>query len=127
MSRRAQYYRPPRRVPSDESKNLPQRTRTRDIIILFVGLIVACLILFGVSILLGQFGLHTMALGVFMFAVILVWVSIGVGVTVGITYFVMQSFLKREFKRRFDRMDQERHARYRKMMGLDNPEDDKEQ
>ena len=59
-----------------------------------------------------------------MFAVILIWVGIGVGFAVGITYYVMRSFLKREFKRRFDRMDQERHARYRQMMGLDNPDEE---
>ncbi len=58
-----------------------------------------------------------------MLAVILVFVSIGVGFAVGLTYFMMQTFLKREFKKRFDRMDQERHARYRKMMGLDTADD----
>lgn len=71
-------------------------------------------------------GLYTIALGIQMFATILIWLSIGVGFTVGITYFVMQTFLKREFNRRFKRMDQERQAQYRRMMGLDQPADEEE-
>ncbi len=122
-----QYYRPPRRIPSREGDSHSQRSRTRDIIFLFVGLLIVSLILVGVSYLLGQMGLHTIALGIFMFAVILIWVSIGVGFTVGLTYYFMRSFLKREFKKRFDRMDQERYRRYRQMRGLDKRdiEDDK--
>ena len=119
-----QYYRPPRRVPSRETDSEPKRSRTRDILFLFGGLLIASLILFGISYLLGQMGFHSMALGIHIFAVILIFVSIGVGFAVGITYYVMRSFLKREFKKRFDRMDQERHARYRKMMGLDPPDDE---
>ena len=124
-TRRAQYYRPPRRVPRSESEPPTTRNRTRDIITLFAILVVASLILFGASFILTNLGYPTIALGVYMLAVILVFVSIGVGFAVGLTYFMMQSFLKREFKKRFDRMDQERHARYRKMMGF-NESDDKE-
>ncbi len=120
----AQYYRPPRRVPRDDSDGTPQRSRTRDIIFLFGGIIILSLALFGVSHLLRLQGLHTMALGIFMFAVILIWVGIGVGFAVGITYYVMRSFLKREFKKRFDRMDKERHAKYRQMRGLDSSDDE---
>jgi hypothetical protein len=120
---KAQYYRPPRRVPRSESEPSTSRNRTRDIILLFTILIVACLLLFGFSFFLTIRGLPTIALGVYMLAVILVFVSIGVGFAVGLTYFMMKSFLKREFKKRFDRMDQERHARYRKMMGLDAGDD----
>ena len=119
----AQYYRPPRRVPRDGSDGTSQRSRTRDIIFLFGGIIILSLVLFGVSHLLRLISLHTMSLGIFMFAVILIWVGIGVGFAVGITYYVMQSFLKREFRKRFDRMDKERHARYQRMRGLDNPDD----
>ncbi len=61
-----------------------------------------------------------------MLAVILIWVTIGVGFTVGITYFIMRSFLRYEFRKRFDRMDRERHARYRQMMGLDDSEESNE-
>jgi hypothetical protein len=81
------------------------------------------LILFGVSFILTIQGLPTIALGVYMLAVILVFVSIGVGFAVGLTYFMMQTFLKREFKKRFDRMEQRQHAQYRKMMRLDNTDD----
>ncbi|MHA2428214.1 MAG: hypothetical protein ACXADB_09345 [Candidatus Hermodarchaeia archaeon] len=122
-TRKAQYYRPPRRVPRSESEPSTSRNRTRDIILLFAILIVASLLLFGVSFFLTIRGLPIIALGVYMLGVILVFVSIGVGFAVGLTYFMMKSFLKREFKKRFDRMDQERHARYRKMMGHDTADD----
>lgn len=114
-----QYYRPPRRVPRSESDSQPQRSRTRNLLIFAIGLFIVSLILFGVSFVLGLLGLNAMALGVWMFAFIFVFVSLGTGFAVGLTYFIMQSFLKREFKKRFDRMDQERYARYRKMMGID--------
>jgi hypothetical protein len=127
MSRRAQYYRPPRRVPSSESDEYEPRSRTRDIIVLFVGLIATCLILLGASFICGQLGLYTISLGIFLLAVILIWVSVGVGIAVGVTYFVMQAFLKREFKKRFDKMDRERHDRYRRMMGLEHSDDEEKQ
>ncbi len=126
MSRSVQYYRPPRRVPRTRSEEREPKSRTRDIIFLFVALVVVCIILFGASIFLNQMGLSTIALGVQMLAVILIWVTIGVGFTVGITYFIMRSFLRYEFRKRFDRMDRERHARYRQMMGLDDSEESNE-
>ncbi|MFX1510533.1 MAG: hypothetical protein ACFFBR_09530 [Promethearchaeota archaeon] len=125
MSSISHYYRPPRRVPSRDSEEEPstQRSRTRDIIILFIGLVIVCLVLFGLSIVLRNLGFHSMALGLSLFATILVWVTVGVGVAVAITFYVMQSFLKREFKKRFDRMDRERNIQYRRMMGLDESEE----
>ncbi|MFW9935607.1 MAG: hypothetical protein ACFFDU_08950 [Candidatus Thorarchaeota archaeon] len=114
-----QYYRPPRRVPRSEGESQPRRSRLRDFFIFAIGLFIVSIILFGVSYFFSLLGLNTMSLGIWMFAFIFVFVSIGIGFTVGLTYFIMQSFLKREFKKRFDRMDQERYARYRKMMGID--------
>ena len=121
---KAHYYRPPRRVPRSESDTPTSRNRTRDIILLFAILVAASLLLFGASFILTLQGFHTIALGIYMLGVILVFVSIGVGFAVGVTYFMMKSFLKREFKKRFDRLDRERHARYRKMMGLDATDDE---
>jgi hypothetical protein len=125
MTSTAHYYRPPRRVPSrdSEEESGTQRSRTRDILILFFGLVIICLVLFGLSLVLGNLGFHTISLGLSLFATILIWVSVGVGVAVGITFYVMRSFLKREFKKRFDRMDRERNIQYRRMMGLDEPEE----
>lgn len=125
MTSMSHYYRPPRRVPSRDSEEEPttQRSRTKDILILFIGLVIVCLVLFALSIVLGNLGFHTISLGLSLFATILIWVSVGVGVAVGITFYVMQSFLKREFKKRFDRMDRERNIQYRRMMGLDEPEE----
>lgn len=118
-----QYYRPPRRVPADHGDEYPSRNRTRDILILFGGLVIITILIYVIGIVLSNLGFYPTALGLQLFAVILVWVTAGVGITVGITYFIMKTFLKREFKKRFERMDQERHARYRQMMGLDEAED----
>ena len=126
MSSATQYYRPPRRVPTSREEDREPQNRKRDVLFLFGGLVIITIILHVVGFILNQMGLYTIALGIQMFAVILIWVSIGVGITVGITYFVMQSFLKREFNRRFKKMDQERHAEYRRMMGLDEPNNEEE-
>lgn len=124
MNNSAQYYRPPRRVPTSRKEESAPRNRARDLAFLFGTLIVACILLYVGSMVLRQMGLYTISLGIQMFAIILIWVTIGVGVTVGITYYVMRSFLKHEFNKRFEKMERQRYAQYRQMMGLDEPNDE---
>jgi hypothetical protein len=81
-------------------------------------------VLFVLSIVFQQLGLYTTSLALHLFAIILIWVSVGVGFAVGLTYLVMQSFLKREFRKRFERMDKAWHEQYRQRMGLDHPDDE---
>ena len=114
-----QFYRPPRRVPSERSEEQGSRTRTRDIIALFGILVVSAIILYAAGFVLNQMGFSGMALGIQLLALILVYVSVGVGITVAISYFVLESFLKREFRKKFERMDREHKTRLRQMMGYD--------
>ncbi len=123
MNNSVQYYRPPRRVPTTRTEESTPRNRARDLAFLFGTLIVACIILYVGSIVLREMGFHTLSLGIQLFAIILIWVTIGVGATVGITYYVMRSFLKHEFNKKFEKMEQQRYARYRQMMGLDESND----
>jgi len=117
------YYRPPRRIPRDEGDDYPHRSRIRDLILVLVGLIILLVILFGLSYLFQLWGLYTISLALQLFTIIIIYVSVGVGFTVGLTYFVMRSFLKREFRKRFERMDQAQYEQYRKRMGLDTSDD----
>ena len=117
------YYRPPRRIPRDEDDDYPHRSRIRDLILVLVGLIILLVILFGLSYLFQLWGLYTISLALQLFTIIIIYVSVGVGFTVGLTYFVMRSFLKREFRKRFERMDQAQYEQYRKRMGLDTSDD----
>jgi predicted membrane protein len=123
MSSAVQYYRPPRRIPRDESDEQPPRSRTRDLILVLVGVIILFVVLFVLSYLFQQWGLYTIALALHLFTIIILYVSVGVGFAVGLTYFFMRSFLKREFRKRFERMEKARHDQYRKRMGLNEPED----
>jgi hypothetical protein len=59
-----QFYRPPRRVPSERSEEEGSRTRTRDIIILFGILVISSIILYAAGFVLHQMGLSGMALGI---------------------------------------------------------------
>ncbi|TRO56297.1 hypothetical protein E2P64_06120 [Candidatus Bathyarchaeota archaeon] len=123
MPTAVRYYRPPRRIPRDEGDDYPRRSRIRDLILVLVGLIILVVILFGLSYLFQLWGLYTISLALQLFTIIIIYVSVGVGFAVGLTYFVMQSFLKREFRKRFERMDQAQYEQYRKRMGLDTSDD----
>lgn len=124
MPNAVRYYRPPRRIPREEGDDYPSRSRIRDLILILVGLIILIGILFGLSYLFQLWGLYTISLALQLFTIIIVYVCVGVGFAVGLTYFVMQSFLKREFRKRFERMDQAHYEQYRKRMGLDNPDNE---
>jgi hypothetical protein len=71
-------------------------------------------------------GFYSTAVALQMFSLILLWTSVGIGITVGISYFVLRTFLKREFDKRFQKMDEEQHRRYREMMGLEESTKDSE-
>lgn len=122
-----QFYRPPRRVPTERSEEQGKGTRTRDIIILFGLLVLSAIILYAAGFVLNQMGLSGMALGVQLLALILVYVSLGVGITVAISYFVLESFLKREFRKKFERMDKEHKDRLRQMRGYEEPLEESEE
>jgi membrane protein implicated in regulation of membrane protease activity len=126
MSLSIQFYRPPRRVPTERTEEQGRGTRTRDIIILFGLLVLSAIILYAAGFVLNQMGLSGMALGVQLLALILVYVSLGVGITVAISYFVLESFLKREFRKKFERMDKEHKARLRQMRGYEEPSEESE-
>ena len=123
MPTAVRYYRPPRRIPRDEGDEYPHRSRIRDLILVLVGLIILLVILFGLSYLFQLWGLYTISLALQLFTIIIIYVSVGVGFAVGITYLLMRSFLKREFRKRFERMDQAQYEQYRKRMGLDTSDD----
>ncbi|MFX0169589.1 MAG: hypothetical protein ACFE89_09590 [Candidatus Hodarchaeota archaeon] len=123
MPKSIQFYRPPRRVPSERSEEPSSRTRIRDILLLFGILVIAAITLYAAGFVLYQMGLPGMALGVQILALIIVYVSVGVGITVAISYFVLESFLKREFRKRFERMDKEHQKRLQQMMGYSETTD----
>jgi hypothetical protein len=72
-------------------------------------------------------GLSGMALGIQLLALILIYVSFGVGITVAISYFVLKSFLQREFRKKFERMDREHQDRLRQMMGYEEASEEAEE
>ncbi len=126
MTNSVQFYRPPRRVSASPEDEPQERNQTRNMVILFVGLVLICVILYVSSIILSQMGFHSMAIGIQMLTIILLWTSIGIGFTVGISYFVLRTFLRREFDKRFRKLEKEQHRRYREMMGLKEPSEDSE-
>ena len=123
------YVRTPRRIPHKPKDALEEKEggpKTRHIICLFVSCIILVIILTIASIVAELMGLHLLALSLGMFNSILLFITIGIGVMMAISYFLMGAFLKREFKKRLEKMDQEQRAQLRRMMGVEEPEESSE-
>ncbi len=114
------FVRTPRRIPTPEKDDQERddEPRAKDFLRLILCCVVLIVVLFVVSFWLHISGLHQMALGISMFGSILTAVSIGTIFMVGISYLVTRSFLKREFDKKFKKMDQERQEHMRRLMGL---------
>lgn len=124
----AQYYRPPRRVPPTRTTDEKEpQSKTRDAIIFFVILVVISASLYAGSLYLESLGLRGMALGLQLLSIILIFMTGGVGVSIGISYYIMRSFLKREFSKRFQKMEEEHQARLREMMGYPESTEESDQ
>jgi hypothetical protein len=65
-----------------------------------------------------------MAMGLRIFSGIILFVTIGTGIMVAISYFITRSFLKREFARKFRKIDEEQQAQLRRMIGAQEPEEE---
>ena len=128
MVETGRFVRTPRRIPAPEKEDQERddEPRAKDFLKLLLCCIVLIIILFSISFYLHTIGLHQMALGLGMFGSILTAVSIGTIFMVGISYLVMRSFLKREFDKKFKKMDRERQAHMRRLMGLPEQTEDSE-
>jgi hypothetical protein len=128
MAETGRFVRTPRRIPAPEKEDQERddEPRVKDFLKLLLCCIVLIIVLFAVSFYLHTIGLHQMALGLGMFGSILTAVSIGTIFMVGISYLVMRSFLKREFDKKFKKMDRERRAHMRRLMGLPEQTEDSE-
>jgi len=71
-------------------------------------------------------GFSQMAMGLRVFGGILLFVTLGTGFMVGLSYFVTRSFLKREFSKKFKKIDEEQQAQLRRMMGATQSEDEQD-
>lgn len=118
----ASYYRPPRRLPRDDSAESDEEPRRRDFLIFFI-----CLVFFAVILVVGSyvvegFGRPEMALSLRLVAALFATATAGTVITVGIGYVITRAFLKREFNKKFRKMDEEQQAQLRRVTG--QPDDD---
>ena len=120
----ASYYRPPRRLPRDESTEPDEGPRRRDFIIFFVCIAFFAIILFVGSYAAQALGRAEIGLSLRLLAALFTTATIGTCATVGIGYFLTRAFLKREFDKKFKKMDEEQQAELRRMTG--HSDDDKE-
>lgn len=67
-----------------------------------------------------------MAMGLRIFSSIFLFVTIGMGLLMGITYYVTRSFLKREFEKKFKKMDEEQQAQLRRIRREPESEDEQD-
>ncbi|MFX1563439.1 MAG: hypothetical protein ACFFDP_09045 [Promethearchaeota archaeon] len=120
-------YYSPRRIPyRDSGDSGDQGPKRRDFILFFVGLFVLVLIVFFASIVSELQGLSQMAMGLRVFSGILLFVTLGTGFMVALSYFVTSSFLKREFSKKFKKIDEEQQAQLRRMMGANESDDEQD-
>jgi uracil-DNA glycosylase len=119
----ASYYRPPRRLPRDESTGSEEEPRKRDFLIFTICLVAFAVILFVGSYAAEVLGRGETALSIRLLATLFTTATLGICFTVGIGYLVTSAFLKREFKKKFKKMDEDRQRELRRVMGY--PDSDK--
>jgi membrane protein YqaA with SNARE-associated domain len=120
----ASYYRPPRRLPREESAESDEGPRRRDFIIFFICLAFFAVILFVGSYVAQALGRAEIGLSLRLVAALFTTATVGTCATVGIGYLLTRAFLKREFDKKFKKMDEEQQAELRRMTG--HPDDDRE-
>jgi hypothetical protein len=111
-------------LPRDESTESEEKPRRRDFIIFLI-----CLAFFAVILFVGSYaaeglGQSELALSLRLVAALFTTATIGTCATVGIGYLLTGAFLRREFDKKFKKMDEEQQAQLRRMTG--QPETDKE-
>lgn len=109
----------PRRGKTHQADRHPPQSRTRAIIFIIIGAAIFIGILYGITTIASLSGNHQLAMGLLLITTIIFWVSLGVGMMLGLTYFVMQTVIKHEFKRRYDRSHESQRDRIRRMMSRD--------
>lgn len=113
----ASYYRPPRRLPRDESTGSDEGPRKRDFIIFLICLVFFAVILFVGSYVAQGLGRTEIGLSLRLVAVLFTTATVGTLVTVAIGYSLTSAFLKHEFDKKFKKMDEEQQAQLRRMTG----------
>jgi len=111
-------------LPRDESTQSDEGPRRRDFIIFFICLAFFAFILFVGSYVAQAMGRAEIGLSLRLVAALFTTAAVGTCVTVGIGYFLTSAFLKREFDRKFKKMDEEQQAELRRITG--HPDDDGE-
>jgi len=106
-----------------QDRPLPH-SRTRSIILIIIGFAIFIAVLYGVVTVVSLSGNQQLAMGLLLITSLIFWVSLGVGVMLGLTYFVMQTVIKHEFKRRYDRSHESQRERIRRMMSRDDPDEE---
>ncbi|MFX0079775.1 MAG: hypothetical protein ACFE8O_11105 [Candidatus Hermodarchaeota archaeon] len=109
----------PRRGKTHQADKTPPQSRTRAIIFIIIGVAIFIGILYGVTTVASLSGNHQLAMGLLLVTTLILWSSLGVGIMLGLTYFVMQTVIKHEFKRRYDRSHESQRDRIRRMMSRD--------
>jgi membrane protein DedA with SNARE-associated domain len=116
------YSHPPRRLPRDESGESEEEPRRRDLILFLGCLIFLSVILFVGSYLAEGAGQIETALSLRIVGALFATATVGTVVTVGIGYYITGAFLKREFDKRFKKMDEEEQAQLRRLTGQSDGE-----
>ena len=122
----ASYYRPPRRLPRDESTQSDEGPRRRDFILFFICLAFLAVILFVGSYVAQAMGQAEIGLSLRLVAALFTTAAVGTCVTVGIGYFLTSAFLRREFDKKFKKMDEEQQAELRRMTGRSDDDGESE-
>ncbi|MFX1300055.1 MAG: hypothetical protein ACFFAL_00720 [Promethearchaeota archaeon] len=114
---------PRRGATRQQDRPLPH-SRTRSIILIIIGVTIFIAILYGVTTVASLSGNQQLAMGLLLITSLIFWVSLGVGVMLGLTYFVMQTVIKHEFKRLYDRSHESQRERIRRTMSRDDSDEE---
>jgi hypothetical protein len=114
----------PRREQTHQTDRSPPRSRARAIIYIIIGVAIVVGIFYGATIIANLVGNQQLAQGLLLITTLVFWVSLGVGGMLGLTYLVMQTVIKHEFKRRYDRSRESQRDRIRRMMSRDEPDEE---
>lgn len=114
----------PRRGKIHQQESPSPQSRTRAIILIIIGVAIFIGILYGVTIVATLSGNQQLAMGLLLITSLLFWVSLGVGLMFGLTYIVMQTVMKHEFKRRFDRSQESQRERIHRMRIREKPDEE---
>lgn len=114
----------PRKEQTHQTGRSLPRSRTRAVIYIIIGVAIVIGIFYGVTIISSLLGNQQLAMGLLLITTLFFWVSLGVGVMLGLTYLVMQTVIKHEFKRRYDRSHESQRDRIRRMMSRNEPDEE---